>query len=148
MSSSGGALAEIGRAECLVLLAGAQLGRVAFTEKALPAVHPVAFALDGEEIVFRTAAGSTLAAAVRHAVVGFQADHIDPVARTGWTVLGIGEAYEVLVPERLAEMADVLPRPWVAGRDGHVISIPLQMLNGRRLHPATGAVHDLQSASA
>jgi hypothetical protein len=148
VSSSGGELTEIDRAECLVLLAGAQVGRIAFTEKALPAVHPVAFVLEGEEIVFRTAAGSTLAAAVRHAVVGFQADHIDPVARTGWTVLGIGEAYEIMVPDRLAELAAVLPRPWVAGRDGHVISIPLQMLSGRRLHPAIGALHDPLAATA
>jgi len=141
-------LAEIDRVGCLVLLAGAQVGRIAFTARALPAVHPVAFVLDGEEIVFRTAAGSTLAAAVRHAVVGFQVDHIDLDARTGWTVLGIGEAYEILAPERLAELATVLPSPWVAGRDGHVISIPLQILNGRRLLPVTEAVHGPLSASA
>ncbi|MFR9805154.1 pyridoxamine 5'-phosphate oxidase family protein [Pseudonocardia sp. RS010] len=135
----GGELSEISRAECLSLLAGAEVGRVAFTAQALPVVHPVAFLLDGEEIVFRTAAGSTLAAATRHAVVGFQVDHIDPATRTGWTVLGVGEAYEVVVPERLHQLATVMPGPWAAGRDGHVISIPLQLLHGRRLEPLAGA---------
>jgi hypothetical protein len=131
-----GELSEIGRAGCLALFDRAQVGRVALTRHALPAVHPVAYGLDGEEIVFRTAAGSTLAAAMRHAVVGFQVDQIDFAARTGWTVLGIGEAYEVVVPGRLAELAMILPGPWVAGRGGHVISIPLQVLSGRRLDPA------------
>ncbi|GAA4715019.1 pyridoxamine 5'-phosphate oxidase family protein [Pseudonocardia yuanmonensis] len=136
MHDVGGELTEIRRAECLRLLTREQIGRVAFTAHALPAVHPVAYVLDGEEIVFRTAAGSTLAAAVRHAVVGFQVDDVDPATRTGWSVLGVGEAYEVVVPDRLAELAAVLPDPWVAGRDGHVISIPLQVLHGHRLHPA------------
>lgn len=136
MHDIGGELTELGRPECLRLLADQQIGRVAFTAHALPAVHPVAYLLDDEEIVFRTAAGGTLAAAVRQAVVGFQVDQIDPTTRTGWTVLGVGEAYEVLAPERLAELAAILPVPWVAGRDGHVISVPLQILHGRLLHQA------------
>jgi nitroimidazol reductase NimA-like FMN-containing flavoprotein (pyridoxamine 5'-phosphate oxidase superfamily) len=137
----GGELTEISRAECLRLLAREQIGRVAFNARALPAVHPVAYVLDGEEIVFWTAAGSTLAAAVRRAVVGFQVDRIDAVTRTGWTVLGVGEANEVVVPDRLRELAAIQPLPWVAGRDGHVISIPLQVLQGRRLHQAAESLH-------
>ena len=34
---------------------------------------------------------------------------------------------------RLAELAGRVPRPWAAGRTGHVISIPLQQLTGRRV---------------
>ncbi|MFR9803936.1 pyridoxamine 5'-phosphate oxidase family protein [Pseudonocardia sp. RS010] len=136
MDDVGGELSEISRSGCLALLARVQVGRVLYTGGALPAAHPVAFVLDGEEVVFRTAEGSTLAAAVRHAVVGFQADQIDAVARAGWTVLGVGEAYEVVVPDRLENLSAMLPGPWVAGRDGHVISIPLQLLHGRRLRPA------------
>jgi len=37
----------------------------------------------------------TRPAATRHRVVGFEADEIDYRANTGWSVLGIGEAYEV-----------------------------------------------------
>jgi hypothetical protein len=40
------------------------------------------YVLDREEILFRTANGSKLAAAVRHAVVGFQVDEFDP--EFGW----------------------------------------------------------------
>jgi len=71
--------------------------------------------------------------ASRQHVVAFQVDDLDTTARTGWSVVGVGEAYEVLAPGRLAELAGRIPRPWAAGRTGHVISIPLQQLTGRRV---------------
>ena len=126
-------LIELDEAECLRLLAGCEVGRVVFTDAALPAAQPVTYLLDDEEIVFRTAGGSKLAAATRHAVVAFQVDQIDPSTRTGWTVLGIGEAYEVTVPERLAELAERMPAPWAPNRTSHTIAIPLQRRTGRRL---------------
>jgi nitroimidazol reductase NimA-like FMN-containing flavoprotein (pyridoxamine 5'-phosphate oxidase superfamily) len=128
-----GDLVELDRATCLRLLATGVVGRVVFTESALPAAQPVNYLLDDEEVVFRTANGSKLAAATRHHVVAFQADQIDEAARTGWSVLGVGEAYEVVDPARLAELADRLPPPWVEGQGLHTISIPLQRLTGRRL---------------
>lgn len=125
-------LEELDHDECLRLLAGAVIGRLVFTEGALPAAQPVTFLLDGEEVLFRTAGGK-LAAAVLHAVVAFQADDIDVATRTGWSVLGIGEAYEVVVPRRLTELADRLPGPWAPASTAHTIAIPLQRLTGRRL---------------
>ena len=102
-------LHELERAECLHLLARGAVGRVAFTDGALPAVQPVAYHLDDEEVVFRTKNGSKLAAATRHAVVGFEVDDFDLEARTGWSVLGVGEAYEIVDPARLAALADTIP---------------------------------------
>ena len=126
-------LTELGREECLRLLAGAIVGRVVFTEAALPAAHPVTYLLDGDEIVFSTAGGGKLAAATLHHVVAFQADEIDSAGRTGWSVLGIGEAYEVTDPRRLADLAARLPERWVAIEGGHTVAIPLQRLTGRVL---------------
>lgn len=126
-------LVELDEAECLRLLAGHEIGRVVFTEAALPAAQPVTYLLDEEEIVFRTAGGSRLAAATRNAVVAFQVDRIDPDTRTGWTVLGVGQAYEVVVPERLADLAERIPAPWARQSTALTIAIPLQRLSGRRL---------------
>jgi hypothetical protein len=124
---------ELDEAECLRLLAGSSIGRVVFTDAALPAAQPVTYLLDGEEVLFRTGGGTKLAAATRGAVVAFQVDEIDADTRTGWTVLGVGEAYEVLVPERLAELDGRLPTPWAPDRTAHTIAVPLQRLTGRRL---------------
>ena len=101
----------------------------------MPAAHPVNYLLDGEEVVFRTAGGGKLAAAARGVVVGFEVDDIDVARRSGWSVLGVGEAYEILGPTRLAALADRLPTPWVPHRTGHCICIPLQRLTGRWLFP-------------
>jgi nitroimidazol reductase NimA-like FMN-containing flavoprotein (pyridoxamine 5'-phosphate oxidase superfamily) len=132
-------LVELDEAACLRLLAGSEIGRVVFTDAALPAAQPVTYLLDGEEVVFRTAGGSKLAAAARGAVVAFQVDQIDPGTRTGWTVLGVGEAYEVVVPDRLAELAERMPAPWAPQRTAHTIAVPLQRLAGRRLVPVPAA---------
>jgi uncharacterized protein len=128
-------LTEIDRAGCLRLLASCPIGRVIYTEAAMPAAHPVNFLLDDEEIVFRTGRGAKLAAATRGAVVGFQADEIDVERRSGWSVLGVGEAYEILDPARLGDLHARLPTPWAPDRDGHCLSIPLQRLTGRWLRP-------------
>ena len=131
-------LVEIDRKECLRLLATGTIGRIVFTEAAMPAAHPVNYLLDGEEVLFRTADGRTFAATHR-TVVGFQADDLDPVTRTGWSVLGVGHAYEVIDPERLATLDGAMPESWALGRAGHVVAVPMQHLTGRKLLPACTA---------
>ena len=126
-------LTELPRADCLRLLAAGVVGRVVFNDVAIPAAHPVVYLLDGEEIVFRIAGGGKLSATTLHRVVAFQVDEIDLDAGTGWSVLGVGEAYEVTKPGRLADLAARMPAPWSANRDGHTVAIPLQRLTGRRL---------------
>ncbi len=128
---------DLSRDECLQLLAGAVIGRIVVTDGALPAAHPVAYVLDGEEVVFRTAGGSKLAAAARHRVVAFEVDEIDVGARTGWSVLGVGEATEIVDPARLADLDGHLPDPWVPVAGAHVLSVSLQKLSGRRLRRTT-----------
>jgi hypothetical protein len=131
----GRGLVELDRAECLRLLAGHTVGRVVYSESALPAAQPVTYLLDDEEVLFGAAADSALAAAIRHHVVAFEVDQVDEASRSGWSVLGVGEAYEVLEPTRLAELMARLPAPWGADRAQLALSIPLQQLTGRRIGP-------------
>jgi uncharacterized protein len=125
-------LVDLSRSECLRLLATAAIGRLVVTDGALPAAHPVAYLLDGEEVVFRTASGSKLAAAARHKVVAFEVDRIEVTGRTGWWVLGVGEADEIVDPARLARIVHRLPASWVPMEPAHVLMVPLQKLSGRR----------------
>ena len=128
-----GELLDLKRTECIRLLAQRLVGRVVFTDGALPAAQPVVYWLDDEEVIFRTRNGSKLAAATRHAVVGFEVDDVNLQTRSGWSVLGIGQAYEVVDPARLVELAAAQPGVWVLGHDAHTIAIPLQIITGRRL---------------
>ncbi len=91
----GHGLEMLSRDECLRLLALTTLGRVGFTQGALPTVLPVAFRMDGERILVRTVRGGTLAGALRNAVVAFEVDDVDPVRHSGWSVSVTGVATEV-----------------------------------------------------
>jgi hypothetical protein len=51
----------------------------------MPAVELVNFTLDAGDIVIRTAASGKLAAAIRGAIVAFEADEYDPATRAGWS---------------------------------------------------------------
>jgi nitroimidazol reductase NimA-like FMN-containing flavoprotein (pyridoxamine 5'-phosphate oxidase superfamily) len=125
--------AQLDRAECLRLLGSAPVGRVVFSQAALPAAQPVAYLLDDEEVLFHAEPGSRFAAATRNRVVAFQVDDVDAPARRGWSLLGVGEAYEVLEPTRLAALTRRLPVLWVRSTGAlHTMSVPMQLLSGRR----------------
>lgn len=101
--------------ECLRLLGTTGIGRLAYTQSALPAVRPVTFTLDGDDVLIPARAGSPLVCAVRGAVVAFQSDAYDPAARTGWTVTVVG-------PGRVRD-----------GRAGHCfLAVALGMVRGWR----------------
>jgi hypothetical protein len=82
----------LGIAECLRLLGTAGIGRLAYTSAALPAIRPVSFSLLGEDVLVPAPSESPLVAAVRAAVVAFEADDYDPRTRTGWAVTVVGHS--------------------------------------------------------
>ena len=126
-------MVALDRAECLRLLGRGVIGRVVYTDGALPAAQPVNYTVEGEEIIFRTGGGSKLAAATNNAVVAFEVDDVDVDTHAGWSVLAIGKAYPVTDIDRLRRFVSPLPRPWVSGRTAHTIAIPTWRLTGRRL---------------
>jgi uncharacterized protein len=123
---------------CLALLGSTSIGRVAVTLGALPAVLPVNFGLLDGDIVFWTGEGTKLRAAVANAVVGFEADRIDPVDRTGWSVLVVGRAVEVKDPGTIERARALGIRPWTAAnRRSHAILIHPEFVSGRRIRTDT-----------
>ncbi|MFO7252209.1 MAG: pyridoxamine 5'-phosphate oxidase family protein [Actinomycetes bacterium] len=126
-------LRVLSRAECVGLLATAPIGRVVFTDRALPAVQPVNFTLDGETVVFRTGAGTRLAAAARDTVVAFEADAFDPAGRTGWSVTVIGHARAVTEPAEIERLSRLPLECWVPGGRDRFIVLPIEHITGRRI---------------
>ncbi|MGW0199721.1 pyridoxamine 5'-phosphate oxidase family protein [Nonomuraea sp. NPDC003201] len=133
LDSSG--LQVLSREECLGLLSTTPIGRIVFTEHALPAVQPVNFHLDGRSIVIRTSTGSKLAAATRHAVVAFEADEFDSELRTGWSVTAVGQARAVTDPDEIHRLAALPLTTWAPGNRDHYIVVDAQELSGRRITP-------------
>jgi nitroimidazol reductase NimA-like FMN-containing flavoprotein (pyridoxamine 5'-phosphate oxidase superfamily) len=123
------------RAECLRLLRAATVGRIAFIERGLPAIQPVNFTVDGNNVIIRTSGGGKLAAAVTGAMVAFETDEVDPATRSGWSVVVLGHASLVRDIDELVALAGPDSHPWVPGRSDHVIRIKSERITGRRIVP-------------
>ena len=122
-------------AECRRLLASVPIGRIVFTDQAMPAVQPVNFLVHEGAVIFRTGEGSKLAAAARDAVVAFEADDIDREYHRGWSVVVVGHAREVTDPPLRQRLSELPLRPWAPGAREHVIRIPIDVISGRRIAP-------------
>ena len=133
MYSDGSALTQLPRDECLKLMASVPVGRVIYTRRALPAVELVNFVLDSGDIVLRTDPSGKLAAAVRGAVVAFEADCLDLENQSGWSVTAIGPSREVTDPEEIGRLQMIGLRSWAPGAREHFIRISPEILNGRYL---------------
>ena len=128
-------LAVLSRGDCLRLLAQSRVGRVVVTDRALPAAFPVNFALLDEDVVFLTTSGSKLDAAEGEEVMAFEADDIDPVSQSGWSVLVQGLAKVIVDPAELAKARTVGLEPWVPSGHVQFVRIRTELVSGRRLLP-------------
>jgi nitroimidazol reductase NimA-like FMN-containing flavoprotein (pyridoxamine 5'-phosphate oxidase superfamily) len=125
-------LADIPRAEAVALLASGEVGRLVYTRRALPAVTPVNYAVREDAVWIWTASTSSLAQAVRGAVVAFEVDEIDRATRSGWSVVVLGVAELIVAPHEIERARELGPEPWVSGRKEHLVRIPLEAVTGRR----------------
>jgi hypothetical protein len=76
------------------------------------------------------------AAAGRRAVVAFQADELDPVLRSGWSVTVVGRCEEMTDAEVIARLDKLGLDSWAPGARDHVIRIEPAIVTGRRLRGA------------
>lgn len=135
MTTDRGGRGTLSRKQCLDLVATVPIGRVVYTDRALPAVMPVNFVLDEDRITIHTGSGTALAAAVRNAVVGFEVDDFDPQTMSGWFVTITGQARLVEDPAETARLARLSLRPWAHRADGRFVCIPAQHVTGTRFGP-------------
>ena len=142
MDSDGLELKRLTREECLRLLGSVPVGRIIYTRQALPAVELVNFALDGGDIVFRTDDGGKLGAAVYGAVVAFEADSLDLMRHTGWSVTVVGQCQAVTDLREIERLRGTALTPWVPGQRDHYVRIPPTIVNGRRLVRPELRVHN------
>jgi nitroimidazol reductase NimA-like FMN-containing flavoprotein (pyridoxamine 5'-phosphate oxidase superfamily) len=126
-------LTVLSEQECQALLAASQVGRVLVSLDAMPAAFPVNFCVVGHDIVFRTAPGTKLSAAVEHTVLGFEVDDIDFVHRSGWSVLAVGMSRVVTDEDEIAELDAVGLDSWWNLPFARYVRIEVQRISGRRI---------------
>jgi hypothetical protein len=119
--------------ECRRLLGIASIGRIAFTEGAMPVIQPASFALRGEDVFIPTGLSSKMAAGSRGAVLAFEVDDYDWVERTGWNVTVIGPSRLVSLPDQVRELDALGVLPWAPSARHCYIALRLTVVRGRRI---------------
>ena len=125
---------DLSRSECLRLLASCAVGRVAISRGALPEIIPVAYRLVGEDVVFVAGIGPESLAGVAHGkVIAFEVDRIDPVTRSGWSVLAVGMARQLDETDLDAPASEALHSllPAAARHTVHPLRLRTDRLSGR-----------------
>lgn len=130
--------------ESWLLLREAAVGRLAVVADGQPDVFPVNHVVDRGTVVFRTAEGTKLSAAVGQPVA-FEVDGYDPSSGEAWSVVVKGRAREV---RELDDVLDALRLPltaWHASPRTHLVRVVPSSVTGRRFQavaredgPATG----------
>lgn len=126
---------QLTEGECWQLLATVSVGRVVFTLRAMPAIRPVNHLIDGKAIIIRSHLGAAIAstaAAGLGTVVCYEADDLDPVRHTGWSVTATGLATLLQDPGAIARYSQRL-EPWVCGEMDQIITIEPRFVTGIRL---------------
>lgn len=130
-------LVSMSRDECLRLLAGDRVGRLAIVDGRTPVILPVNYAMDGEVVVFRTAPGTKLEVGPR-SPAAFEIDAFDREHHTGWSVLVTGRLEEIDEHDtRTLERVEHLGvSPWAAGPKPHWMRLVPTRITGRRIGAA------------
>ncbi len=120
--------------DCLRMLASVPVGRVGFHCDGEVVVLPVNHAVDGQDVVFRTARGSKLSAAEKLDLVAFEADGYDPRTRTGWSVVVSGHAEPVYEDSQIRRLARLELHPWATAVERpYWVRIRPTSVTGRRI---------------
>lgn len=126
-------LDKLGPEECWRLMELTTVGRLAVSIRNRPDIFPVNYAIDNETVVINTAPGTKLAAAVLGRGVAFEVDVLDPITRTGWSVVLKGPAAEV---DDLAELLRVEAldiQSWSSTDKSRYLRLVPNSVTGRRM---------------
>jgi nitroimidazol reductase NimA-like FMN-containing flavoprotein (pyridoxamine 5'-phosphate oxidase superfamily) len=120
--------------DCFGLLESVPVGRIGFLAGGEVVILPVNFLVDGQDVLFRTGAGSKLSAVEVGRYVGFEADCYDQPTGTGWSVVVNGLA-EIVDDEEEGARLDALGlSPWGGEASGRVwVRIRPSSVTGRRI---------------
>lgn len=122
---------ELSAAQSWALIRGAAVGRLAVIVEGRPDIFPVNHVVDHSSVVFRSGAGTKLAAAVGREVA-FEADGYDPDTATAWSVVVKGEAQRVSRLYDVLEAIELPIFPWHGGVKPYFVRIEPESVTGRR----------------
>jgi nitroimidazol reductase NimA-like FMN-containing flavoprotein (pyridoxamine 5'-phosphate oxidase superfamily) len=111
------------------------IGRIALmVDDDHPEIFPVNYAVDDRgDIFFRTDPGTKLDAVSKAPMIALEIDGIDEKRQLGWSVLVVGEARHLGLPDEIA-MAHSMLQPWPSGDKAQVVRLRPTTMSGRRIY--------------
>jgi nitroimidazol reductase NimA-like FMN-containing flavoprotein (pyridoxamine 5'-phosphate oxidase superfamily) len=141
MSADLSGLRTLSEGDALALLATVPVGRLVYSDRALPFVTPVNFILDGADVVIRTGRRSRLATHTPGNIVAFEVDAIDVVDRSGWSVVVTGRVQLIDDASDVARLAAWHLQTWQPAPTDRYLRLRPEMVSGQYL-PAANANSD------
>ena len=117
--------------QCWALLRDSPFGRLGVIVDGRPEIFPVNHLVDHGSILFRSAAGTKVAASVGQPVV-FEIDGYDPTEAHAWSVMVSGVARRVTDTDDLIDVMQAPLHPWHQGSKPHFVRIVTESVTGRR----------------
>jgi len=131
--SQGAHLVEISSFDAWQLLAGADVARIAWHGPSGVSIVPVNCVLVDGALWFRTTPSASIARAGDGQEVAAEVDHLDPVARTAWSVV-VRSVVELVDPQAAPDAVGELAI-WPAGARSLYVRLEPTSVTGRRLQP-------------
>ncbi|GAA4690650.1 pyridoxamine 5'-phosphate oxidase family protein [Kocuria gwangalliensis] len=125
---------------CWALLRAGSIGRLAVWVEDHPEIFPLNYAVDHGSLVFRSAEGTKLAAALSDVPVALEIDGYDASSAQAWSVVVKGNAEQIQGLQDLMDTVDLPLFPWQAGPKGRFIRILPTVVTGRRFPVADPSV--------
>lgn len=122
--------------ECWALLRANEVGRLAVAIANRPDIFPINYVVDHGTVVFRTAEGTKLSAAVLGTAVAFEIDGYDASSGEAWSVVLKGSAVEI---DKMYELFDAQDLPlfsWNAASKHRFVRVIPAETTGRRFSVA------------
>lgn len=133
MSADGSGLEVLSDREAVALLATVPVGRLVYSDRAMPSVVPVSFVFDGVDIIIRTGRRSRLATLAPGNIVAFEVDDIAMASRSGWTVVVTGRVELIDDPAHLERLAALRLQTWLPSPTDCYLRLRPELIAGRRI---------------
>jgi hypothetical protein len=140
MADEESTIESVSDSACWALLRTASVARLAVWVDDHPDIFPINYAVDHGTVVFRSAAGTKISAALSDWPVAVEVDGFDPGTAKAWSVVIKGNAEEITGGPDLLDTVDLPLFPWQAGDKGRFIRIVPTTISGRRFPVADASV--------
>lgn len=139
MTNDPNRIEELSEDACWARLRSGEVARLAVIVEGQPEIFPINYVVDHGSIVFRTAEGTKVHAALSTSAVAVEVDGVEVTgegsrapASHAWSVVLKGAAEQITATDELMGTTELPLTPWQAGAKGKFVRITPTVITGRR----------------